>query len=437
MKRTLLWTFTAAVPFLMITASPAGAQALGLEPEVEAARREPGIPVGPGLWRLSGVEPDLGSTEDLAPLRRMIGKATMVGLGEAWHTSGGFYKMKHRIFRDLVQNMGFRAFGIESHWAGAEKANQYVQTCEGSPEEALDLHTIVWQSVEVRDLLQWMCEWNQAHPNDRVHYFGFDIQGGNLGPNLDGPGLIAFLGRIGVPQDHPWVAGIRQCEGVAVSHPPDQIPPEVHQQCIAALTEIEERFQHDARSIEEQTSKDDFFTARLQALSLKAWQEEAFFIGTDLVGEDFARGFTKRDEGMAKVILLLREKNFPKAKTVIWADNVHVARAQLPNGARPMGSFLAAKLGRGYVDFALTAYHAEVAAQTCVTREAAPGSVEDRLHALGEDALLVDLARSSYLRPRVYPMGVFSYKPREHFNGIIFLETSERMQPTSFPQCRP
>ena len=428
MKRTLRWIFTAVVPLLAVplimAASPAGAQ--------------PGIPVGPGLWRLSGVDPNLGSTEDLAPLRRMIGKATVVGLGEAWHTSGGFYKMKHRIFRDLVQTMGFRAFGIESHWVSGEKANRYVQTCEGSPEEALDLHTIVWQSVEVRDLLQWMCEWNQAHPDDRVHYFGFDIQGGNLGPNLDGPGLISFLGRIGVPEGHPWVAGIRQCEGVTVNHPAGQIPPEVHQQCIAALTEVEERFQRDARSIEEQTSKDDFFTARLQVLSLKAWQEEAFIIGPfDPGGEAFARGFTKRDEGMAKVFFLLREKNFPKAKTVVWADNVHVARALLPNGARPMGSFLEAKLGRGYVDFALTAYHTEVAAETCAVREGVPGSVEDRLHALGEDTLLVDLARSSYLKPRVYPIGVFSYKPRQHFNGIIFLETAERMTPTAFPPCRP
>ena len=218
MKRKLLWIFVAVVPCLMMAASSAGAQALGLEPGVEAARRVPGIPVGPGLWRLHGVDPTLSSTEDLAPLRRMIGKATVVGLGEAWHTSGGFYKMKHRIFRDLVQNMGFRAFGIESHWVSGEKTNQYVQTCEGSPEAALDLHIPVWQSAELVDLIQWMCEWNQAHPNDRVHYFGFDMQGSNLGPNVDGSGLIAFLGRIGIPEEHSWVSGIRAasffCRGV-------------------------------------------------------------------------------------------------------------------------------------------------------------------------------------------------------------------------------
>ena len=434
MKRKLLWIFAAVVPCLMMAASSAGAQALGLEPEIAAARREAGFPVGPGLWRLFGEDPTLSSTEDLAPLRRMIGKATVVGLGEAWHTSGGFYRMKHRIFRDLVENMGFRVFAIESHWVSGEKADRYVQTCQGSPEEAIDLHIGVWQSVELRDLVQWMCEWNQAHPDDRVHYFGFDIQE----PRLDGPGLIAFLGRIGIPEEHPWIAGIRECEGVTVSHPITEIPPEAHQKCIAALTEIEGHFQRDGRSIEERTSKEAFDVAKLQLLGLRAWQEEVFFIGPDLAGEDFAKGFNYRDEAMAKVFFLLREKNFPKAKAVVWAANIHVARALVPNGARPMGSFLAAKLGRNYVNFALAANHAELDLGACEVREAVPGSIEDRLHALGEDALLVDLARSSYLRPRAtYEMGTFPFQPRRHFSGILFLENSDRMQPTAWAPCRP
>jgi erythromycin esterase-like protein len=420
MKRMLLWTFVAIAPFLTV------------EPSL-AARREAGIPVGPGLWRLYGEDPTLGGTEDLAPLRRKIGKAAVVGLGEAWHTSGGFYKMKHRIFRDLVENMGFRVFAIESHWVSGEKADRYVQTCQGSPEEALDLHISVWRSAELRDLIQWMCEWNQAHPDDRVHYFGFDIQGAGLGPNLDGPGLIAFLGRIGVPEEHSWSAGIQACEGVTVSHPAGQIPPEIHQQCMAALTEIEGHFQRNAQPIEDQTSKEDFFRARLQLLSLKAWEEEVF-----LIADDFAAGFNKRDEAMAKVFFLLREKNFPKARTVVWGANIHVARAPVPNGARPMGSFLAAKLGGGYMSFALAAYHSEVDTGRCEVREAVPGSVEDRLHALGEDALLVDLARSSYLRPRaIYEMGTYPFQPRRHFNGILFLETSERMRPIAWEPCRP
>jgi erythromycin esterase-like protein len=419
MKKKLRWTFAAVALFLM-TALSAGAQA--------------GTPVGPGLWRLQGPDPTISSTEDLAPLRRMIGKATVVGLGEAWHTSGGFYKMKHRIFRDLVEKMGFRVFAIENHWAAGEKAERYVQTCEGSPEEAIDTHMQLWQSTELRDLVQWMCEWNQAHPKDRVHYFGFDTQNASL----DGPALIAFLGRIGIPEEHPWVAGIRDCEAVTVIHPRDAIPPETNERCLAALTAIEVHFARRGRSIQKQTSKKDFDVAKLQLLSLKAWQEQVSLIGTDFVGEDFAAGFNKRDEAMAKIFFLLRERKFPKAKTVVWAANIHVARAPAPNGVRPMGGLLAARLGRNYVAFALAAYRSELDfVASCEVRESVPGSIEDRLHDLGEDALLVDLAKSSYLEPRIYEMGTFPFLPRQHFNGIVFLETSERMQALAWPPCQP
>ena len=64
-------------------------------------------------------------------------------------------------------------------------------------------------------------------------------------------------------------------------------------------------------------------------------------------------------------------------------------------------------------------------------------AISPHLAALGEDALLVDLARSSYLRPRVYEMGTFPFQPRRHFSGILFLENSERMQPTAWSPCRP
>lgn len=437
MKKKLLWVFAAVGSCLMMAAgASAAAQVPGWEAEVEEARNAGGTPVGPGLWRLAGEDPEIGSTDDLAPLRRIIGKATVVGLGESWHMSGGFYDMKHRIFRDLVENMGFRVFAIESHWASGEKANRYVQTCEGSPREAIDLHISVWQSEELADLVQWMCEWNQAHPDDRVHYYGFDIQL----PHLDGPGLIAFLGRIGVPEGHPWVAGIRQCEGVTAYHYPTPIAPAAHEQCLAALAEVEEHFQANRRSIQEQTSKEDLDLASLRLLSVRAFEDSAFYIGSIpfLGGGTWARGFNARDVAMAEVFFLLKEKHFPKARAVVWAANIHVARAPIAGEVRPMGSVLAARLGSKYVSFALAAYRADLDAGRCVTRDAVPGSVEERLQALGEDALLVDLGRSTYLKPRaLYEMGTVPVQPRRHFNGIVFLEHSARMHPTSWPACRP
>src|SRR5689334_12993679 len=119
-------------------------------------------PVLPGIWRLDGITPGLPSS-DLEPLRKKIGKATVVALGESFHGSGGFLTAKHRIFRDLVERAGFRALALETPWSAAESLAAYVKTCNGSPEEALQSLDSLLHGAEVVELVQWMCAWNRTH----------------------------------------------------------------------------------------------------------------------------------------------------------------------------------------------------------------------------------------------------------------------------------
>jgi erythromycin esterase len=422
------------VALFLVAVSPAGAQPVAPDSSVDAARPAVGYPVLPGVWRLHGTDPSL-PMEDLEPLRRMIGRASVVALGESYHTSGGFYVLKHRVFRYLVEKMGFRAFAIESNWTGVDLAARYVQTCEGSPEEVLGGHWAVFQSTELRDLVQWMCEWNRAHasPADKLHFFGFDVQQ----PQADGPALIAFLERIGIAQDHPWVAGIRSCDGVTVTHPLGTIPPETHALCLQTLGAVDAHFKRNRKAITRQTSQRDLTVARLQLVSLRAWENQAF-----IFPHDFPTGITVRDEGMAYAFLTMRALQAPRARTVIWAANMHVSRAVLPNGARPMGSHLAAALGRNYVSFALTAYETDIDYPQfgCGAVELRENTVEERLHGLGEEALLVDLAfpgtRAPYLPRGLYSMGTDLLEPHRDYNGILYLEHSPKMHPLRWSSCQ-
>ena len=406
---------------LILAATSAGAQAVE-----EAA----GFPLRPGIWRIDGIDPDLG-TADLEPLREIIGKAQVVGLGESSHTTGGFYLMKHRIFRFLVEEMGFRAFGIETPWVGAEAAARYVQDCQGTPVEAIRGHFPVWQSTELADLVQWMCEWNREHPADRVHYFGFD----NQQPQDDAPPLMAFLQRTGTAADHPWMDGIRACEGVTELHFPDPIPPQRHAQCVRALSAIDAHFQRNRGDLQRRTSAQDFAMAKLHLVGLRAWEDAAYTIG-----DDFQAGFSVRDEAMAYTIQTLRALRFPKAKTAIWAANSHIARSRtLATGERPMGGFLAAALGaRNYVSLGLVAYHAELEwdGSFCGPIQLASPSIEEQLHRLGEDYLLVDMARNTYVRRGVYTTSNFRFRPHRDFNAVFFLERAEKMHPTWWAPCR-
>jgi erythromycin esterase-like protein len=400
----------------------------------EAARapRTVGYPVLPGIWRLHGNDPNLPQ-DDLEALRAVIGKAQVVGLGETVHTSGGYYRMKHRVFRFLVEKMGFRVFAFESPWTGADQVARYVQTCDGDPVEAIRGLFGVWQSTEVADLVEWMCEWNRAHPKpkDKVHFFGFDIQQ----PDDDGPALMAFLHRTGVPEDHAWMDAIEACDGVVSFS--SVIPRESHEKCLGGLAEVEAHLRADAQSLIRQTSKQDLELAKLFLVGLRAWENMNF-------EKDPARSFTYRDESMAYAFQALRAMRFPRAKIAVWAHNSHISRAVHPsNGGRVMGMYLAESLKGNYVNLSLASYRTAI---DWLSLGCGPidvqldGSVEAPLHDLGHAALLVDLdfrgTSEPYLPPGEYFLGSRRMDPRAHYDGILYLEDSPKMTPTGWrPSC--
>jgi erythromycin esterase-like protein len=391
------------------------------------------------LYPLAGYDPELATTDDLEPLRRIIGDARVVALGESYHTSGGFYLMKHRIFRFLVEEMGFRAFAMETNWQSAERAAAFVQTCAGTAEEAIRGER-VWDSTEYADLLRWMCEWNRVHPDpaDKLSMFGFDIQQ----PADDGNGLVTFLERVGIPQSDPRSQGLRSCEQ-AFDAPslPGQIPPARHNTCMQALEAVEWYLQLNRSSIEQLTSAEEFTVAMLRVVGLRGWEEEVFKIA-----DDFAAGFNHRDEAMAYAFHVQRALKAPDAKTVVWAANMHVARnplegeqlgQKLLSPLKPIGSFLAEAFGEDYVAFALTAYDTEVdfGNAGCGSVSRTPDSVEERLAKTGHSALLVR-PRGGRRPDDVAAMGLNLVRPYEDFDGIIFLAHSPKMHPLGWPSCR-
>src|SRR5262245_15496561 len=52
--------------------------------------------------------------EDMQPLKKMIGDARIVSLGEATHGSREIFQLKHRMMEFLATQMGFSIFSIEA-----------------------------------------------------------------------------------------------------------------------------------------------------------------------------------------------------------------------------------------------------------------------------------------------------------------------------------
>ena len=396
----------------------------------------PGLPIDQGLWRLNGSDPNL-PYDDLEPLRRIIGGAQLVALGESTHASGGFYEMKHRTFRFLVEQMGFRALGMETPWVNAERVERYVQTCQGTPRQAVRGVFPIWRSTETEALAQWMCEWNQAHPDDRVHFYGFDIQSQ---ARADGSALLAFLQRLGIGDSDPRVAGVRVCDGVVEDWFFEELPypPELYAQCIAALEDVAGYFDTQEKEIERQTSREDLAWARIRLVGLRAWEEEIF-------ETDLERSRNARDKGMAYVARAIRDLRFPHARTALWAHNVHIARTGIPiYFLGSMGSHLAAELGNNYRAIALTAREPRVdwwSLGLCgpVDQATGPGSLEHVLSVAGPGpGVLANLrAQPPFLTPgATYRVGGDSIVPADHFDAVIHLDVSPEMHPTFWPACQ-
>lgn len=114
--------------------------------------------------------------DDMMPLKRVVGDARVVALGEATHGTREFFQLKHRMIEFLASQMGFTIFTIEANMPEAYKLNDYVLHGTGDPKELLrGMYFWTWQTDEVLAMVEWMREFNRSGKG-RIEFTGFDMQ---------------------------------------------------------------------------------------------------------------------------------------------------------------------------------------------------------------------------------------------------------------------
>jgi erythromycin esterase-like protein len=114
--------------------------------------------------------------DDLQPLKKVVGNARIVSLGEATHGTREFFQLKHRLVEFLASEMGFTIFSIEANMPEAYKLNDYVLNGNGDPAQLLrGLYFWTWDTEEVLDMIRWMREFNKSGKG-RIEFTGFDMQ---------------------------------------------------------------------------------------------------------------------------------------------------------------------------------------------------------------------------------------------------------------------
>lgn len=114
--------------------------------------------------------------DDLQPLKKVIGEARIVALGEATHGSREFFQLKHRMIEFLATQMGFTIFSIEANMPEAYRLNEYVLHGTGDPKALLKgMYFWTWQTEEVLAMVEWMREFNRSGKG-HIEFTGFDMQ---------------------------------------------------------------------------------------------------------------------------------------------------------------------------------------------------------------------------------------------------------------------
>ena len=137
------------------------------------------------IYPLISVSPGW-NCDDLQPLS-FLGKAKIVGLGEATHGTYEFFRLKHRIFRFLVENYNLRIFGFEADMGESIFIDRYITTGEGDINEIMKnkMHFWTWKTLEVKELLEWMKTYNENKSEEqKIHYMGVDCQCFTYQPDL-------------------------------------------------------------------------------------------------------------------------------------------------------------------------------------------------------------------------------------------------------------
>jgi erythromycin esterase-like protein len=146
---------------------------------------------------------------DLQPLKRLIGDARIVSLGEATHGSREFFQLKHRMLEFLATEMGFTIFSIEANMPEAYRLNDYVLNGTGDPAQLLKgMYFWTWDTEEVLAMIRWMREFNQSG-RGRVQFTGFDMQTPQVAMEI----VRTFVAR----HDAPYVPELTQATALLAS----------------------------------------------------------------------------------------------------------------------------------------------------------------------------------------------------------------------------
>ncbi|MFF0369946.1 erythromycin esterase family protein [Micromonospora sp. NPDC005087] len=383
---------------------------------------------------------DASSVMALFPARPRL-----LALGEPTHGAGGLLDLRNDLFRQLVEQEGYRTVAIESDCVMGLIVDDYVTSGTGTLDEAMERgFSHEWGAFAGnRELVRWMRAYNDGRPvAERLRFAGFDGPleiTGAASPRQALTALHAYvttwvdadlLPCTAETLDRLLGADDRWTNPAAMMDPSQSVGRTPDAEQLRLLTdELVALLDAQTPHLIAASAREDWHRARLYARTAIGLLRYHFAMA-DTSPSRMARLLGVRDSMMAANLLAISERG----PALVNAHNGHLQRdrSSMRMGDLPVqwwgaGAIVDAHLGQGYAFLATalgTIRHHGVDSPP-------PDTIEGLLYALPEDRHVVDAGRLASALATVTPAARvspwFGYSPLDpahvaSTDGIVFVK---------------
>ncbi|CAN7704063.1 erythromycin esterase family protein [Caballeronia sp. LjRoot31] len=370
-------------------------------------------------WARSACHPLLSAdaktgTVDLEPLRAIVGNASIVGLGESWHSSGQLLAMKNQLVHALVDHFGFNVIVFEGGVPGSTDVDAYLRGDATSAIAALrKFGQPMWLNPQTVEIMESLRARNTSRAaKDQIRAFGVDpaYPGAAIGS------VLSFLDRVEPDYRVPYRDLLLTIEHALLAVPLDSaaksavwgstgvyesLNPTDKEQFRFACTELVAQLEQNRCAYSFRTSAAEFEWALRQVVVLL----QAHGI-VSIRSQSLTEANRVRDAAFAENLVWMRGQSQGAIKIIVLAHNIHIAREPFrsaPDGPpiRSMGGYLSDWLGNDYVAIGSTVGRGRNGAEPDAGLAGVPTTDSDRQASAdaSNDAALEEVGLGQFMLP--------------------------------------